>query len=233
MNTERYNRQILLPELGEEGQTKIRNARVLLVGVGGLGSPIALYLTGAGVGCLGLVDDDVVSISNLHRQVLYNEQEVGQSKAICASRRLQMLNSEVKIETYPFRLTEENAREIIGQYDVVVDGCDNFKTRFLLNDTCQALGIPYVYGGICGWEGQVSIFCHPSSHTTYRTLFPDEAATLSMPHPGKQVIGMTPGIIGSTEATEVIKLIANVGEPLIDKIWAIDLRTLQTHLINL
>ena len=221
MNTERYNRQILLPELGEEGQTKIRNARVLLVGVGGLGSPIALYLTGAGVGCLGLVDDDVVSISNLHRQVLYNEQEVGQSKAICASRRLQMLNSEVKIETYPFRLTEENAREIIGQYDVVVDGCD------------KKNNIPYVYGGICGWEGQVSIFCHPSSHTTYRTLFPDEAATLSMPHPGKQVIGMTPGIIGSTEATEVIKLIANVGEPLIDKIWAIDLRTLQTHLINL
>ena len=128
----RYDRQMILPEIGEDGQQKLKQAKVLIVGVGGLGSPIALYLTGAGVGCIGLVDDDVVSISNLQRQVLYSEKELGKPKAICAAERLSALNSEITIRTYPIRLTEENAQEIISQYDIVVDGCDNFSTRFSL-----------------------------------------------------------------------------------------------------
>ena len=136
----RYDRQMILPEIGEDGQQKLKQAKVLIVGVGGLGSPIALYLTGAGVGCIGLVDDDVVSISNLQRQVLYSEKELGKPKAICAAERLSALNSEITIRTYPIRLTEENAQEIISQYDIVVDGCDNFSTRYLINDICVKWG---------------------------------------------------------------------------------------------
>lgn len=154
----RYDRQMILPEIGEDGQQKLKQAKVLIVGVGGLGSPIVLYLTGAGVGCIGLVDDDVVSISNLQRQVLYSEKELGKPKAICAAERLSALNSEITIRTYPIRLTEENAQEIISQYDIVVDGCDNFSTRYLINDICAEMGKVYVYGAICGFEGQVSVF---------------------------------------------------------------------------
>lgn len=154
----RYDRQMILPEIGEEGQRKLKQAKVLIVGVGGLGSPIALYLAGAGVGCIGLVDDDVVSISNLQRQVLYSEKELGKPKAICAAERLSALNSETTSQPYPTRLTEENAQEIISQYDIVVDGCDNFPTRYLINDICAKTGKVYVYGAICGFEGQVSVF---------------------------------------------------------------------------
>lgn len=136
----RYDRQMILPEIGEEGQRKLKQAKVLIVGVGGLGSPIALYLAGAGVGCIGLVDDDVVSISNLQRQVLYSEKELGKPKAICAAERLSALNSETTSQPYPTRLTEENAQEIISQYDIVVDGCDNFPTRYLINDICAKRG---------------------------------------------------------------------------------------------
>ena len=147
----RYDRQMILPEIGEEGQRKLKQAKVLIVGVGGLGSPIALYLAGAGVGCIGLVDDDVVSISNLQRQVLYSEKELGKPKAICAAERLSALNSETTSQPYPTRLTEENAQEIISQYDIVVDGCDNFPTRYLINDICAKTGKVYVYGAICGF----------------------------------------------------------------------------------
>lgn len=234
MNMERYQRQIALPEIGEEGQALLSQARVLIVGVGGLGSPIALYLAGAGVGCLGLVDDDCVSLSNLQRQILYTEQEVGQPKALCAARRLCQLNSSITIHPYPQRLTAETIDEILCQYDLVVDGCDNFATRFLINDHCAKRGIPYIYGGICGFEGQVSVFPNDgTSRSSYRTLYPDEAATLAMPHPSKAVIGVTPGIVGCVEAAEVIKLICHVGEPLVDRLWAIDLRTMQTYLIDL
>lgn len=234
MNMERYQRQIALPEIGEEGQALLSQARVLIVGVGGLGSPIALYLAGAGVGCLGLVDDDCVSLSNLQRQILYTEQEVGQPKAFCAARRLCQLNSSITIHPYPQRLTAETIDEILCQYDLVVDGCDNFATRFLINDHCAKRGVPYIYGGICGFEGQVSVFPNDgTSRSSYRTLYPDEAATLAMPHPSKAVIGVTPGIVGCVEAAEVIKLICHVGEPLVDRLWTIDLRTMQTYLIDL
>ena len=155
---ERYSRQTMLPEIGEAGQLKLKAAKVLIVGVGGLGSPIALYLAGAGVGTIGLADDDEVSLSNLQRQILYTEEEVGDLKAICASMRISALNREIKVNACPGRLSKENARDLIGQYDIIVDGCDNFATRYLLSDVCSELGKPYVYGAICGFEGQVSVF---------------------------------------------------------------------------
>ena len=242
MKNDRYQRQMLIAEIGEEGQSRIRRAKVLLIGVGGLGSPIATYLTGAGIGTLGLVDDDTVSLSNLHRQVLYTEEEVGLPKAECARRRLHLLNSEVNITAYNERLTPDNAEALIGTYDLVIDGMDNFATRFVVSDVCERLGKPYVHGAIRGMEGQVSVLCYPASFSatrrekgrcTYRTLFPDEEATLLMPHPGKAVLGTTPAVVGSIEATQALMLIAGYGEPLIDKLWTVDLATMQSFTINL
>lgn len=227
---ERYSRQIMLPEVGEAGQKKLKQAKVLIVGVGGLGSPIATYLAGAGVGTLGLVDDDVVSVSNLQRQVLYSEAEVGLPKSIQAKKRLNALNSEIKIESYSVRLTADNAEEIISQYDIVVDGCDNFTTRYLINDTCVKLGKVYVYGAIRAFDGQVSVFNYQGG-PNYRHLFPNQEELLTMPPPPKGVIGVTPGVVGSVEATEVLKVIGGYGEVLTGKLWTIDLRTMQSHLI--
>lgn len=229
----RYDRQRILPEIGEEGQRKLKRAKVLIVGVGGLGSPIALYLAGAGVGCIGLMDDDVVSISNLQRQVLYSESELGKSKAICAAQRISSLNSEITIRSYPTRLTKENAREFISQYDVIVDGCDNFATRYIINDVCKELEKPYVYGAICGFEGQVSVFHYGEKKKTYRDLYPDEEEMRRMPSPPKGVMGVTPAVVGSIEATEVLKIICDFGEVLAGKLWTIDLRTLQSNKFSL
>ncbi len=227
----RYNRQMMIPEISEEGQRKIRAAKVLIVGVGGLGSPIATYLTGAGIGRIGIIDDDVVDITNLHRQVLYSEGEEGQPKVECAKRRLQSLNSEVEIDAYPFRLTKANAQELISRYDIVVDGMDNFATRYIVSDECQRQGKPYVYGAIRALEGQVAVLC--KGRCTYRSLLPDEEATLSMPHPGKAVLGTTPGVVGSVEASQVLMLVTEIGEPLIDKIWTVDLGTMQSYVIEM
>ncbi|MCD8295961.1 MAG: HesA/MoeB/ThiF family protein [Prevotella sp.] len=227
----RYDRQILLPEIGKEGQEKLAKTCVLLVGVGGLGSPIATYLTAVGIGTLGLMDDDTVSITNLHRQVLYDATQVGQQKVGCASRRLKALNKDVKLITYPFRLAKNNASDIISDYDIVVDGTDNFATRYLISDTCETLGKRFVYGSIHGLEGQVAVLC--AGNATYRTLFPDEAATLRMPHPGKEVVGVTPAVVGSVEASQVLQLVCGYGEPLIDRLWTIDLRTMKSFIINL
>lgn len=229
---ERYNRQIILPELGEEGQRRLQRAKVLIVGVGGLGSPIALYLTGAGVGTIGLADDDLVSVSNLQRQVLYSEAEIGLPKVIQASIRLKALNSDVKINTHSTRVTKSNAEEIISEYDIVVDGCDNFATRYVINDTCVRLGKVYVYGAIRAFDGQVSVFNYQGG-PDYRHFFPDEEEMLSMPHPPKGVLGVTPGIVGCAEATEVLKIIGGYGDVLSGKLWVIDLKTMQTHIISL
>lgn len=229
----RYDRQTMLPEIGEAGQKLLKEAKVLIVGVGGLGSPIALYLAGAGVGCIGLVDDDVVSISNLQRQVLYSERELGKPKAVCAAERLAALNSEITVRPYPTRLTKENAFDIIREYDMVVDGCDNFATRYLINDCCVELGIPYIYGAICGFEGQVSVFNYGTDKKSYRDLYPDEAEMLRMPPPSKGVMGITPAVVGSIEATEVLKVIGCFGDVLSGKLWTIDLRTLQTNKFSL
>ena len=229
----RYDRQIILPEIGETGQNRLKKAKVLIIGVGGLGSPIALYLAGAGVGHIGLIDDDLVSISNLQRQVLYSEKELGKSKAICAAERLAVLNSEIRIQAYPVRLTEENARKIIGEYDMVVDGCDNFATRYLVNDICIELEKPYIYGAICGFEGQVSVFNYGDRKRNYRNLYPDEEEMKRLPPPPKGVMGVTPAVVGSIEATEVLKIICRFGDVLAGELWTIDLRTLQSNKFSL
>lgn len=229
----RYSRQISLPEIGKDGQEKLHKAKVLIVGVGGMGSPIALYLAGAGVGTIGLVDDDTVNVSNLQRQVLYTESEVGRAKVHCAARRLQALNSEIEVRTYPFRLNRENVHSLIAGYDIVVDGCDNFSTRYLISDCCSLLNKPYVYGAIQGFEGQVSIFCYGGQPKTYRDLLPDETGALQMPAPDNAVIGVTPAIVGSVEANEVLKLICGYGEVLAGKLWTVDLRSMQSFILSL
>lgn len=229
----RYDRQMILPEIGEEGQLKLKKAKVLIVGVGGLGSPIALYLAGAGVGCIGLVDDDRVSISNLQRQVLYSENELDKPKAVYAAERLSALNSGISILPYSTRLTEENAGNIIRKYDIVVDGCDNFATRYLINDICIEQRKPYVYGAICGFEGQVSVFNYGEMKKSYRDLYPNEEEMKRMPPPPKGVIGVTPAVVGSIEATEVLKIICGFGDILAGKLWTIDLRTLQSNKFSL
>ena len=228
----KYHRQILLPEVGEAGQEKLKQARVLIVGVGGLGCPIALYLTAAGVGCLGLIDDDVVSISNLHRQILYDEADIGQPKAECAVRHLQQKNSNIELIAYPIRLTKENAEELIAGYDMVVDGCDNHATRYLISDVCHRQQKPYVYAAIEAFQGQVGMLCYDKHAPTYRTLFPDEESMLSF-ETEKGVIGTTPAVIGSIVANEVLKLIIGFGETLIGKALIIDLLTLDIQKINL
>lgn len=217
--------------MGEEGQRKLLASSVLIVGAGGLGSPIALYLTAAGVGHIGIVDDDSVSISNLQRQVLYCSDEVNQSKVVCAKRRLNALSPETKIEIYNERLNSENAPDIISAYDIVVDGCDNFATRYLIDDVCYSLGKPYVYGAIGEFNGQVAVFNHNGSKR-YRDLFPDEEELIQKKNSPLGVIGTIPGVIGSIEATEVIKIIVGSSLVLRDKLFMIDLRTLCSQTIQ-
>ena len=242
----RYDRQIMLAEIGESGQERLKKARVLIVGVGGLGSIVALYLAGAGVGTLGLVDADTVSFTNLHRQVLYTEADRDLPKVTCAARRLSALNSHIEIKTYPFRLCQENASEIISKYDLVIDGCDNAATRYLLSDTCARYHIPYIYGGITPFGGQVAILCYEKGAPTYRTIFPkrEESGEKSFPLPSPSrkdreseeatgVIGPTPAVIGSVQANEAIKLICRYGSPLIGQLWTIDLLNMQSHIISL
>ncbi len=230
---ERYGRQTMLPEIGVEGQERLRRARVLIVGAGGLGSPISLYLAGAGVGRIGLVDDDKVSASNLHRQVLYAEAEEGLPKAVLAARRLRALNSGVDVRPYGCRLTPDNAAAMVRDYDVVVDACDNYRTRYLMDDTCRAQVKPYVYGAIEGFRGQVSVFCRTAESKSYRDLYPDEEAACRLPPTVKGVMGMTPAIVGSVQAHEVMKLVCGYGEVLDGRLWTIDLRTMQSCLIEL
>lgn len=223
--SERYTRQTGLPEIGPEGQARLHKARVLLVGVGGLGAPISLYLTGAGIGHLGIVDDDVVSMSNLHRQVLYTEAEIGQPKAECAAHRLHALNSDVDITPYACRLTEDNADRIAGAYDIIVDGCDNYTTRYLLDDVATRLGKPYVYGAVKGYEGQASIFNTGDNPRHYRDLYPTPPPAPT----DRSLVGMTPAVIGSILAHEVVKLICGYGSTLAGHLWSIDLQTMQTY----
>ncbi|MCD8290194.1 MAG: HesA/MoeB/ThiF family protein [Prevotella sp.] len=227
----RYDRQIMLPEIGEDGQRKLAKAKVLLVGVGGLGSPIATYLTAAGIGSLAMMDPDNVSLTNLHRQVLYDASQIGRTKVNCAGKRLRGLNSDVQLTAYPFRISVHNAKMLVSEYDIVVDGTDNFEARYLINDTCVALGKPYVYGSIQGFVGQVAVLC--AGHATYRTLYPNEDEMRGMPHIDKGVVGVTPAVVGSVEASQVIQLICGYGEPLIDRLWTIDLRTMKSFIVSL
>ncbi len=210
----RYSRQIILPEVGIEGQQKLTNASVLVVGAGGLGCPVLLYLAAAGVGRIGIIDADKVDVTNLHRQVLYRTADEGKSKAEVAAERLMDLNPEVNIDSYPVWLSKENALEIFSLYDIIVDGSDNFATRYLVSDACVLLNKPLVFGSIFKFEGQVSVFNYKDG-PTYRCLFPEPPAAGEVPNCSEiGVIGVLPGIIGTLQANEVIKIILEKGDVL-------------------
>jgi molybdopterin/thiamine biosynthesis adenylyltransferase/rhodanese-related sulfurtransferase len=219
---ERYSRHLLLPEVGMEGQQKLLDARVLLLGAGGLGSPAALYLAAAGVGTLGIVDNDEVDLSNLQRQVIHSSERIGVHKVDSAEQTINALNPDVKVEKYPVRLGADNIVEIISGYDVIVDGLDNFPTRYLLNDASVRLGIPVVSAAILGFEGQLSVF-KPYDGPCYRCLFPVPPPAELAPSCGANgVLGVLPGTMGLLQATEVIKLILGEGEPLIGRLLMYD-----------
>ncbi len=219
---ERYSRHLLLPEVGIEGQQKLLDAKVLLLGAGGLGSPAALYLAAAGVGTLGILDNDEVDLSNLQRQVIHSSERIGVPKVDSAEQTINALNPEVKVEKYAIRLGAENIMEILPGYDVVVDGLDNFPTRYLLNDASVRLGIPVVSAAILGFEGQLSVF-KPYDGPCYRCLFPVPPPAELAPSCGANgVLGVLPGTMGLLQATEVIKLILGEGEPLIGRLLMYD-----------
>ena len=203
----RYSRQTILPEIGDEGQEKLKKARVLVIGAGGLGCPILQYIATAGVGFIGIMDFDTIEIHNLHRQILYTESEIGQQKAIVAQNIVSKLNPLIQAEAIPEKLTVENAVEVIQQYDVIVDGSDNFATRYLVNDTCVHLNKPLVYGSILKFEGQVAVFNHNGSKNL-RDLFPEMPDPKYVPNCNiNGVLGTLPGIIGTMMAHETLKLI--------------------------
>jgi molybdopterin/thiamine biosynthesis adenylyltransferase/rhodanese-related sulfurtransferase len=222
---ERYSRHLLLPEVGPEGQQKLLDAKVLLLGAGGLGSPAALYLAAAGVGTLGIVDNDEVDVSNLQRQVIHSTDRVGVSKVDSAEQTIAALNPDVKVQKYNVRLGPENIMDILPGYDVVVDGLDNFPTRYLLNDASVRLGIPVVSAAILGFEGQLSVF-KPYDGPCYRCLFPVPPPAELAPSCGANgVLGVLPGTMGMLQATEVVKLILGVGEPAIGRLLMYDALT--------
>ena len=218
----RYQRHLLLPEVGVAGQAKLLSSKVLLLGAGGLGSPAALYLAAAGVGTLGIVDMDEVDASNLQRQILHNIDRVGDRKVDSAKKTLTMLNPDVNVVTYDTRLAASNIIDIISGYDVIIDGADNFPSRYLLNDASVKLGIPVVHGSIFRFEGMVSVF-HPLRGPTYRDMVPEPPPAELAPSCAEAgVLGVLPGIVGSIQALEAIKLLLDLGDSLIGRILSID-----------
>ena len=218
----RYARHLVLPEVGPEGQLKLQEASALVIGAGGLGSPALLYLAAAGIGRIGLIDDDTVDLTNLQRQVLHSTSEVGESKAASAERRLTDLNPEVSVEAIEGRLDATNALAIIQRFDIVIDGTDNFDTRYLIGDACEILDKPWVFGSIHRFEGQVATF-NLDGGPNYRDLFPNPPEEGLAPNCEEAgVLGVLPGIVGSIQATEAIKVILGIGEPLNGKLLVID-----------
>ena len=229
----RYVRQLAIPEIGEKGQALLKASKVLIIGAGGLGSPVALYLAAAGVGTLGILDHDKVSTSNFNRQILYEETDEGKLKVDAAANRLRKQNSHVQIEVYPEQLSWENynrAFEIIAGYDIVVDACDNMATRYLVSDITEELSIPYVYGAMEGFCGYVSVFNDASSFRRFRDLWPEEGQELPRDIPA---MGVTAGVIGCLQANEVIKRICGFGERLTGKLLTVDLCNMNFHLISI
>jgi molybdopterin/thiamine biosynthesis adenylyltransferase/rhodanese-related sulfurtransferase len=220
--TLRYARHLILPEVGPAGQRRLKESRVLLVGAGGLGSPVALYLAAAGVGTLGIVDFDVVDATNLQRQVLHGTPDVGRPKLDSARDRIGAVNPHVRVEPHPVRLDSGNAREIVRGYDVVVDGTDNFPTRYLVNDACVLEGKPNVYGSILRWEGQASVFWAERG-PCYRCLFRDPPPPGLVPSCAEGgVLGVLPGIVGTIQAAETLKLLLGAGEPMTGRLLILD-----------
>lgn len=218
----RYKRHLLLPEVGETGQQELLHAKVLLLGAGGLGSPAALYLAAAGVGTLGIIDMDVVDESNLQRQILHNMDRIGDRKVDSAKKTLTLLNPDVNVVTYDVRLDASNVEQILEGYDVVVDGTDNFPTRFMVNDASVKLGIPVVHGSIFRFEGMVTVF-DPQNGPTYRDMVPEPPPAELAPSCAEAgVLGVLPGIVGSIQAIETIKLILGLGDPLVGRLLAYD-----------
>jgi sulfur-carrier protein adenylyltransferase/sulfurtransferase len=219
----RYSRHILIPEVGEEGQLKLLESRILLIGAGGLGSPASLYLAAAGVGTLGIVDDDTVDATNLQRQIVHSTDRLGDSKAESAKQTIEALNPDVTVKTYRERLTSENADRILGEgWDVIVDGADNFPTRYLLNDASVWHGIPVVHGSIYRFEGQVTVF-KPHEGPCYRCLFPQPPPPELAPSCAEGgVLGVLPGVVGSIQANEALKLALGIGEPLVGRLLLFD-----------
>jgi molybdopterin/thiamine biosynthesis adenylyltransferase len=218
----RYQRHLLLPEVGVEGQAKLLGAKVLMLGAGGLGSPAALYLAAAGVGTIGIVDMDEVDASNLQRQILHNMDRIGDRKVDSAKKTLTLMNPDVNVVTYDTRLAASNIIDIISGYDVIVDGADNFPSRYLLNDASVKLGIPVVHGSIFRFEGMVSVF-HPLRGPTYRDMVAEPPPAELAPSCAEAgVLGVLPGIVGSIQALEALKIILDLGDPLIGRILTID-----------
>ncbi len=233
----RYARHFAIPEFGLAGQEKLKQSKVLVVGAGGLGSPVLLYLAAAGVGKIGIVDFDVVDTSNLQRQVLYTVDDVGQSKAQLARKRILAMNPHIEVEVYQEALTRDNALQLVSQYDVVADGTDNFPTRYLVNDACVLTGKVNVYASIFRFEGQVSVFnlsaADGSRGPNYRDLFPEPPPPDMVPNCAEGgVLGVLPGIIGSLQASEVIKVITGVGEPLSGRLFLFDAAAFSTRVLK-
>lgn len=237
LNLERYDRQIKLQGFGIEAQEKLASAKVLVIGAGGLGCPVLQYLTAAGVGNIGIVDDDKVSLSNLHRQVMYTTDDIGKLKTEAAFERLNLMNPEVQISIISERMTTKNAIQILSDYNFIIDCSDNFPTRYLLDDACRILKKPLIFGAIYQYEGQTAIFNVPNNvgfSTNYRNLFPeppkpDEVMDCNI----AGVIGVLPGIIGTIQATEAIKLITGIGEPLVNKLMTINVLDYQTAIFEI
>ena len=229
----RYSRHLILPEVALEGQQRLKASRVLLIGAGGLGSPLALYLAAAGVGTIGLVDFDVVDVTNLQRQIVHGSKDVGRPKLESARDRLKDMNPHVHVEGYETRLTSENALEIVRDYDIVIDGTDNFATRYLTNDACVILGKPNVYGSIYRFEGQSSVFATEEG-PCYRCLYPEPPPPGLVPSCAEGgVLGVLPGLVGTIQATEGIKLLLGIGEPLIGRLLLIDALSMQFRTMRL
>ena len=227
-----YNRHLILEEIGERGQEKLKNAKVLVIGAGGLGCPVLQYLTAAGVGTIGVIDDDVVDQTNLHRQVLYTLNDVGRPKVDVASERLSQLNPFVFFKTFNEKLDNDNALDLFSEFDIIIDGTDNFPTRYLVNDACVLADKPLVFGSIFKFQGQVSVLNYKNG-PTYRCLFPEPPAPNAVPNCSDiGVLGVLPGIIGSLQANEAIKMITGIGEVLSGKLLYVDSLTLRQRLLE-
>jgi molybdopterin/thiamine biosynthesis adenylyltransferase len=218
----RYSRHILLPEVGGKGQKKLSQAKIFVVGAGGLGSPVALYLAAAGIGTIGLIDSDVVDLSNLQRQILHHTPDVGRPKVLSAKEKIYALNPEVTVETYEDRFTASNALDLIKPYDIVIDGVDNFPAKFLINDACYFADKPLVHGGILRFDGRVFSII-PKKSACYRCIFKEPPPAGLVPSCQEAgIIGVVAGVIGTIQATEAIKLILGIGQPLTDRILDFD-----------
>lgn len=228
----RYNRHIMLPEIGEEGQSRLKNAKVLVVGTGGLGSPVLQYLTAAGVGEIAIMDDDVVTEDNLHRQILYGSHDLGKLKTIVAKQRLEVLNRFVNHRIINTRLQKKNALNFISDYGLIIDATDNFSTRYLINDACIILDKPWVYGSVFKYEGQVSVFNYKGG-PSIKCIFNDIEDNKNLNKPSETgLFGILPGIIGSFQAAEAIKIITGVGDVLTGKVLQYNMLSNETHIIK-